>query len=392
MRVLVDGRVIQDRYHGIGRGTAELVRALSGLAASTGELELVVTRGSGRDERLSATDLEGLPAVSLVPFEPPIASVAEHLRWPSVVRKVRPDVVHIPYHLATPLFAGAPVVAVVHDCIFESDPSFAPGRALRASYRCATAIALRRATEVVTVSEATRASLEHHYGVRVPRQNVVPNGVDPGFARRCDRADVAVARSRLGLPERYMLHVGVHRPHKNVTVLVRALAELRATDPDLHLVLVGSDDERFPDPVPALVRRLGVGDRVHVVGSISEELLPAVFKDAAVFTFPSLIEGFGLPVLEAMAAGVPVVGSRTPAVAEVAGDAAILVPPTDERAWSDAIGRVLRDAALREQLRDLGRCRVAAHSWASSAHALLDVLRRAAQVDAVVVGRRGSRP
>src|SRR6266508_4405036 len=120
MRVLIDGRVIQDRYDGIGRQAFELVRGLASLEASGPPLDLVVLRGSGADDRLSVDDLGGLRGVTIVDFEPAVASATEQLRWPSLLERLHPDVVFAPYHLAAPLLSSVPVVAVIHDCIFES--------------------------------------------------------------------------------------------------------------------------------------------------------------------------------------------------------------------------------------------------------------------------------
>jgi glycosyltransferase involved in cell wall biosynthesis len=388
MRVLVDGRVIQDRYDGIGRQAFELVRALASMAGPGTPLDLVVLKGSGRDDRLSVRDLAAIAAVTVEDFDAPVASAKEQLRWPGVIRRTRPDVVLAPYHLAAPLRTSAPVVSVIHDCIFESDPRFAPGRSMRIAYIAATWIALRRASEIVTVSRATREAVQRRYRVRIAPTNVVPNGVDAASAFADGSAAVGAAREDLGLPDRYLLHVGVRRPHKNQETLVRAFARLAPAEPDLHLVLVGKRDERFPDPVPELVRRLGLGARVRMIASVPEPLLPGVFAGASVFAFPSFVEGFGIPVLEAMAVGTPVVASGTPAVAEVAGDAALLVEPTDVEGFAEAIGRTLRDGGLRARLRERGRERVERFRWEASADALAGVLRRAARARGVAAPER----
>jgi glycosyltransferase involved in cell wall biosynthesis len=378
MRVLVDGRVIQDRYDGIGRHAFELVTALASLEGPDPPLDVVVLRGSGKDDRLSVRDLAELPAVTVEGFQQPVVSATEQLRWPSLLERLRPDVVFAPYHLAAPLLSTVPVVPVIHDCIFESDRRFAPGRVMRAAYIAATWAVLHRVQEIVTVSQATRDSVQRRYRVRIAPTNVVPNGVD--LSRSFERGPglVATSRAALDLPERYLLHVGVRRPHKNQETLVRAFARLSRTEPDLHLVLVGKRDERFHDPVPGLVGRLHLADRVRVIPSVPEDLLPGVFAGAAVFAFPSFVEGFGMPLLEAMAVGTPVVAARTPAVAEVAGEAAILVPPADADGFAEAIARTLHDEGLRSRLRERGRGRVDRFRWTDSAAALALVLRRAA--------------
>lgn len=372
LRILVDGRVVQDRYHGIGRYTLELVRALARL----GEVDLVVLYGGARAERLSVSAL-GEEGVSLVPFKARLASLGEQLRWPLLLRDLSADVLLVPYHLATPWLSPVPVVAVVHDCIFEADPRFAPSTRVGHLYRVATRMALRRASAIVTVSDATRGSLRDFYGLHMPAENVVHHGVDRRFGTRLPVPRRYAAREELVLPQRYILHVGVRRPHKNQTTLLRAFASL-AAEVDVDLVLVGDADERFPDPIPALVAELGLGGRVHIVPGLSEALLPAVYQGASVFAFPSLVEGFGLPVLEAMAAGVPVVASDTPAVAEAAEGAALLVSPNDIPGWSSALHRILDDRGFAAELRRRGEFVARRRTWAEAGRKMLAVLAPAA--------------
>jgi glycosyltransferase involved in cell wall biosynthesis len=371
IRVAVDGRVVRDTYHGIARHTLELLRVLHGEA-----VELVVFQGTGPDRRLSLRELAGEPGVELVPFQAPPASLAEQRHWPALLRAVSADVLFVPYHLATPWWSPIPVVTVIHDCIFEADPAFAPSGWMRHAYRAVTRMAITRATTVATVSEATRADLRRHYGLSLPPGNVVRHGVNPAFGRPCPPERVAEARDRLSLPGRYVLHVGVRRPHKNQTVLLRAFAQLARAQPDLGLVLVGGPDERFPDPVPGLVDELGLGDRVRLLSSLPEELLVPVYREASAVAFPSYIEGFGLPALEAMAAGVPVVASTTPAVGEVTEGAAVLVSPDDTDGWAAALGRVLCDRGLADGLRARGHEVVSRHTWDAAGSRTRQLLER----------------
>lgn len=366
MRLAVDGRVIQDRYHGIGRQALELVRVL----ARRPDIEVVLLHGGGPDDRLSVRDLD-VGAVELVRFSAPPTSLRQQLRWHMVLRRIRPDVLLVPYHLSVPWRSPVPVASVIHDCIFEEDPSFVPGPIVGRIYRTLTRLALRRSDVVLTVSHATRESVRTHYGLEIPPDRVIHNGVDLRFARHVFPSVMAKARQALGLPKRYILHVGVRRPHKNQSTLVRAL---RHVDEDVHLVLVGSVDPRFHDPVPELVRELGLEDRILEVRSVPERWLPAVFQGAEAFVFPSLVEGFGLPLVEAMAAGTPVVASDVPAVAEVARGAALLIPPDNPAAWAAGVQRVLDEPELRHDLRRRGRKVAASYPWSSAAEGLVAAL------------------
>jgi glycosyltransferase involved in cell wall biosynthesis len=363
VRLAVDGRVIQDRYHGIGRQALELVRVL----ARRPGIEVVLLYGSGPDDRLSIRDLR-VKDVELIRFSAPPASLRQQLRWRSVLRRVRPDVLLVPYHVSVPWYSPVPVASIVHDCIFEEDPSFVPNPIVGWVYRALTRLALHRSNVVLTVSNATRDSVRRHYGHEIPPHYVIHNGVNPRFARPVSQKARAKARQVLGLPERYILHVGVRRPHKNQATLVKALARI---DPDVHLVLVGSVDPRFHDPVPRLVREMGVENRVVEVPSVPERWLPAVFQEAQAFLFPSLVEGFGLPLIEAMAAGTPTIASAVPAVAEVARGAALLVPPDDPTAWAASVKTVLEEPEFRDELRRRGKKVASSYRWSSAAKALV---------------------
>jgi glycosyltransferase involved in cell wall biosynthesis len=370
MRVLVDGRVIQDRYHGIGRHTLELLRAIP--ESVDVEWVVLVAEPPGR---FSARDLSGRPDVQLVPVHTPVVSLSAQASWPGLLRRLRPDVVFEPYHLAVPWLHGRiPVATIVHDCIFETDPAFAPSQGFRRMYRVATRLALARADAVATISHATRADLRRFYGFQVSEDSVVPHAVGTQFRV----ADARPAARPDDLPPRYVLHVGVRRPHKDHATLVRAFHLLRQRMPDVSLVLVGENDKRFPDPVPALVASLGLGRHVSWYPRVSEERLIDLYRHADLFAFTSLIEGFGLPVLEAMAAGAPVVASDAPAVVEASAGAALVVPRGDPVAWSVAMEGVLREPLLARELSAAGRRAAGGTTWRTSALAILDLLRRAA--------------
>jgi glycosyltransferase involved in cell wall biosynthesis len=364
LRVAVDGRVIHDRYHGIGRHTFELVRRLADRP-----VDLVVIRDPTPAGRLDVDGLATHPSVRLVDFPAPVVSAAAQRHWPALLTSVRPHVLVVPYHLATPLWhPGVPTVAFVHDCIFEKDPRFCPGgRRFQVLYRAATRLSLSRATAIATVSRATRQDLRAAYHVALADSAVIPHGVGEQF-----RTLGTLKRHSSSPP--YVLHVGAHRPHKNLGMLVRAFARVAREVPRARLVLVGDDDPRFPARLPELARALGIGDRVDVRRGIPEAALLELYRGASAFAFPSLVEGFGLPVLEAMAAGLPVVTSDAPAVVEAAGGASLVVPRGDPQAWAAALVRVLTDARVTADLVPRGR-RVAAEStWDRAADRTLALL------------------
>jgi glycosyltransferase involved in cell wall biosynthesis len=296
-----------------------------------------------------------------------------------------PDVLLVPYHLASPwVHPRVPTVAFVHDCIFEAHPSYAPGgRRFRVAYQMATRLALARSTVVATVSEATRQELWRVYGRTLADDAVVPHGVGDQFRAL---AGAPSRRPSERCQGRYVLHVGAQRPHKNHAVLIAAFARVAQMLPDVRLILVGQPDRRFPPIVPRLIRTLALADRVEVRETVDDDELLTLYAGAAAFAFPSVVEGFGLPVLEAMAAGVPTVTSDAAAVVEAAGGASLVVPAHDTRAWAQALLRVLTDVPLAASLAGQGRRVAADHTWDRAADRTLRLL------DRVSVGRPERRP
>ena len=255
LRILVDGRVMQDRYHGIGRYTYELLHELSRAA-----VDLVVLCHPDRG-RLGAGELMTRRNVCAVPSRVPVESLRSQWVLARAVQRARPDVVFVPYHLSTPLLSGrVPVVSVVHDCVLERDAAARGHSAFSQAYHTATRLALRSATALAAPSAATRDDIRRFYGVELPQECVVPHGVGAQFF-----ALAGQSRPRPpGLPDRYILHVGAQRPHKNQAILVEALAMLQARHPGVGLVLVGQPDPRFPDYVGRLVTTLGLSDLVRL--------------------------------------------------------------------------------------------------------------------------------
>jgi len=368
VRILVDGRVMQDRYHGIGRVTFELLRELC-----TRDVKLIVlhNRDSGR---LPVSDLLAQPSVQPVPSYAPVASLRSQLELRRAVRRFRPDAVYIPYHLATPwLRLGVPVVTVIHDCFFERQTAERRRRPFSVLYGLATRLAIRSSAAVLAPTQATRRDIQRFYGITLADEAIVPWGVGLQFFDVGTR----VGRRPAGLPDRYVLHVGARRPHKNQKILVAAFAELRDSYPGLGLVLAGQHDPRVPDEAGELITELGLSDHVWQYTQAGDDTLLDLYANAAVFAFPSLVEGFGLPVLEAMAAGLPVVASDAEAVQEAAGDGALVVPAQSAGAdWAKALDQVLGDHGYAAELRDRGMAVAAARTWGQTADLTLDAITR----------------
>jgi glycosyltransferase involved in cell wall biosynthesis len=285
----------------------------------------------------------------------------------------RVDALHVQYF--APMGYAGPLVLMVHDLAFLHTASCPPG--LRLALRALVPWSLRRATRVVTPSEFTRHDLEARYGVASHRISVTWNGVRESF-RPLEESETRTVLERYGLEPGFLFSLGRLNQRKNLGILLRAHAALRAQGrEDLALVIGGKVDHGVEELVRGF-RESPRSTRVHWVGLIPDADLPAFYAGAICLVYPSLFEGFGLPLLEAMACGCPVVSSDRTACPEVVGTAGLLVDPEDVAAIAAAIARVLGDDALRADLRERGLARSRLFTWEESARRTLGVLREAA--------------
>jgi glycosyltransferase involved in cell wall biosynthesis len=291
------------------------------------------------------------------PIELPARSQPLRMAWslPRLLSRIRPSLAHFQYVVA-PRFPS-PAIVTIHDLSFERDPRLM-GRRDRFFFRTMVPRSARRADRILTVSERTKRDLVELYGLDEAKIVVTPNGVDARFRPDGDRNGTNA----------YLLFVGALQPRKDPITAIEALS---LVDAGLRLVLVGPDKgaERRSREAVARLRLTG---RVEFAGHVEMDELATLYRDAAALVFPSLYEGFGLPVVEAMASGTPVVAAAAGAVPEVAGDAAILVEPGDPVALAGGIERALAD---RERLVRAGLERAKRYSWAQTAEQTLAVYR-----------------
>lgn len=364
--ILVDARVNAfPGAHGIARSVMQLA---AHMPRPAGGLALRVLVNGGREQIFPLSWLPG--HADVIDTDITLGAVHRCRELARLIRAAGAAVLYVPYPTFTPFIRPCPIVVTIHDCTIESDVGFAGSRARQAGLKLATRTVLRRAAATTAPTRASLAEIRQHYP-SAPRPTLVPNGVDARPFAAVTPGAVAAARARYQLPRRFILTVGAHRPHKNHAILVRALAALPA---DVSLVIVGYFDPSFPDPLPGLVAELGLESRVRLIPGVAEESLPAVYRASSVFAFPSLAEGFGLPVLEAMASGVPVVASDIPSLAEVSGSAAMLVPPGDVTAWVSALAAMLGSAAVSARFSAAGVSAAAGAGWAGGAAALSALL------------------
>jgi glycosyltransferase involved in cell wall biosynthesis len=353
--IAFDARYVNDQYHGIGRHAYNLIESVTRLDEA--RHYLVYYHPGYTNTRFDLVGLRDRPNVTLHPVALDLYSPIEQLLWPAFLARDRADFFHSPY-VPIPLLARVPSAITVHDLIFEHFPDYMPRRHLRVAYRLATRLGTLRASLVLTASESTRQDLQDYYGVPARKIHIIGNATDPTLRQEEDPDRLAAVRRRYGLPPRFLLTLGAGRPHKNVETAVEALAQLDAAVAPA-LVVAGATDARFEDGVAARARALRVEDRVVRPGVIREEDLAALYSLADVLVFPSLVEGFGLPIVEAMACGTPVVASDASSVPEVVGDAGLTFPPLDAGALTQALRCLLGDPALRADLVRRGHERAA---------------------------------
>jgi glycosyltransferase involved in cell wall biosynthesis len=300
----------------------------------------------------------------------------EQAALPLLARQTQLDLLHGAVNVV-PALAACPSVVTVHDLSFMRYPqAFPPVQ--RAYLQSQVRRSTRAARQVIAVSQATKQDVVELFGVAPERIDVVHNGVDASFCP-APAGQVEAFRRRQGLPERYILHVGTLEPRKNLVRLVQAFAQVRANDPGqppAKLVLAGGKGWDY-GAIFAEVDRLGLAQDVIFPGYVADEELAWWYRAAAVFAYPSLMEGFGLPVLEAMACGAPTVTSNLSSLPEVAGDAALLVDPTSMDALADALLRLMADAGLANDLRARGQAQAARFPWSRTAQQTAAVYRRA---------------
>ena len=287
---------------------------------------------------------------------------------PASMLRDRVKVLHAP--LYPPPLCPARLVFTMHDNSPIAHPEFftpAVYRRLNTLVRSA----LRKARVVICVSQHTHDSMADLAGVDPRRIVVVPHGVDPRFLRAPSEQERALVRERFRMARPYVLYAGKLMPRKNIVRMIEGAARfLKATGADMDFVMVG---KRLYDnnEIDRTIARLGIADRVRELGHVADADLPVLYSGASAFLYATLWEGFGLPVLEAMASGTPVITSNVSSLPEVAGDAALLVDPLDVEQISSALVRVHEDRTLRQQLIDRGRERAGQFTWARTAAATI---------------------
>ena len=383
MNVALNAQLISEEagYRGAGVSTysAELVRALGALA-------LAEQHGGSPTWEFSAylhANHFEAPGVRLFRSSrllerPAVRILWEQTRLPLHLHRQRADLVHGLVNVL-PLAAPCPGVVTVHDLSFVRLPqTLPPVKRVYLTALCRASV--KQAAQIIAVSRQTADDLQRYFLAPADRINVVYNGVSTRF-RLHSSAETEAFRQQNVASSRYLFYLGTLEPRKNLALLLRAFARWRAhcdpTDREVKLVLAGGKGWWYAE-IFRIVQELGLTDVVYFPGFVSQETLPLWYASAEIFVYPSLFEGFGLPVVEAMASGTPVICSRAPGVQEVAGDAAVTFDPQDEDELVAALHQVMSQPELRQALRQRGLARAAHFSWQRCAEETCSVYLRAA--------------
>ncbi len=365
-RIGIDARLIAYREGGIAEYTRRLIEALAVL-----DHDQLYDILQGR--RAPRTDPPA-PNFRYVRMLTPAHHRLERLALGIETAQLRLSLLHCPDFIPPhrlPVIGARHTVITIHDLNFLHYSAFQTPDAFR-YYNGQIRAAVKQADHILTVSQAAKVDICAMLAVAPERITVSPNGVDLAF-RRLPPEAIAVVRARLGLPTTYILFVGTFEPRKNIPGLLKAYAILRARVSDLPpLVLAGRRGWLF-EPIFAEVATLGLTDRVIWLENVASADLPAVYNGASLLVLPSFYEGFGLPPLEAMACGVPVVVSDRSALPEVVGEAGYLIDPDDPESLADGVYCVLTDSVRREQMRRNGLARARDFSWERTARITLAV-------------------
>jgi glycosyltransferase involved in cell wall biosynthesis len=372
MHVTIDARYVAASQSGVGMYTANLVQALATLDSENrytyiirdGQPELIV----GRNFR---------PWTTRISFENHwVGDLWQNVYLPLHLRTRRVDLFHGPAVFLPLIKLGFRTVVTIHDLVAFRFPQTIPTK--YALYmRLMIRLAVRSADRVITASMQTRNDLVERLRVPSDKIEVIHEALAASFTPVNDPARLAEVRRRYGLLEPYILFVGNLEPRKNLVRLIEAYARLKRRSAFPHRLVLAGKRGWLYRPIFEAVERFGLGREVVFTGYVPPEDLPVLYALADVFAFPSLYEGFGLPVLEAMACGTPVITACTGSLPEVAGDAAWYVEPEDVDAHTEGMARVLRDDEIRKRLVARGHLQAKRFSWTRTAKATLDIYCRA---------------
>ncbi len=370
MRIAIDIRRMYE--FGLATYIRNVVRTLGNIDSVN---EYFLVGAAARFEQLGA-----LPEnFHLLPLQNAEATFATYLEMHKVIASKEVDLIHVPHVFWRPLITRVPYVITVHDLLDYMYRARTNNGMRRMMHSYMTRQVMHRAARIFAVSNFTKRDVGRYFNVKPEKIEVVYNALDETFLRgHSTPSEQEMIRGRYQVDSPFLLYAGRISPHKNVARIIEAFSALKAelakedAFPDLKLIIIGDEVSKNPDIRRAVIRS-GMQHDVRFLGYVSIDVLRIFFDMAKVFVFPSLYEGFGLPPLEAMAHGTPVVASNTSSLPEVVGNAALLVNPENVFEISRALQRVLTDQCLRERMKAAGIEQARRFSWEASVRRMLSV-------------------
>ncbi|MXX26445.1 MAG: glycosyltransferase family 4 protein [Caldilineaceae bacterium SB0668_bin_21] len=377
-RYILDARTAMPHFPGIGRYVSNLASALAPQLTAGEELSLLESPAAAEPAQAPAavSQMDGefqRPDKTIIAPATPF-DIRQQWRIPNLLKRLQAGgeaLYHSPYYLM-PYRTGLPTLLTFYDIIPLKFPNAVPARA-RLFFRLAATLALRASDHVVVISDAARSDLVSCFRIPASKVSVTPLAASARYRPQPANA-VGRVRQKYHLPDQFLLYLGINKPHKNLPALIDAYAQI-ASHHAPPLVIAGAWDRRYLQ-AKERAARLQLGDAVRFLGPVNERDLPALYSAATLFVFPSLYEGFGLPVLEAMACGTPVACSNTPGLAEAAGDAALLFDPLSVTEIRNAMTELIEDSRQRARRADQGLARAGLYSWQATAEATLRCYRQ----------------
>lgn len=368
IRYCLDIRTATAHFPGIGRYVSNLARAMAAELQEGEELLLLVDSTRPCPWQLPpASENVRFVATAVSPF-----SLSQQWRIPQLLRQHQPAIYHSPYYLM-PYRVRAPQIVTLYDLIPQRFPEYVSARA-RLFFQFSTRLALRQARHIITISEATRQDLLAAYAFQ-GQITVTPLAADSRFQPQ-SATEIDRIHQQYQLPQKYVLYLGSNKPHKNLVRLVEARAQLITDHPTApSLVIAGAWDGRYPE-AKERADALNLGERVRFLGAMADADLPALYTGARFFVFPSLYEGYGLPVIEAMACGTAVICAHTSSLPEVAGDAALLIDPLDTADIARQMKRFLDEPDLISEYQQKALAQAQTFSWRDTAVSTLNLYRQ----------------
>ena len=363
MRIAIDARKLRD--YGIGTYIRNLLRQLSRIDQSTEYIVLC----HDEDSTFAAELGENFRPVA---DNSASYSIREQVTVPLDLRRERAKLFHAPHYVLPPLTPCRSVVTI-HDCIHLRFPQYLPSRLGYAYARSSMWVAAHHSARVLTVSEASKRDILEYFNVPESKISVIYNAMDERFSEEPAADEVMRVRERYQLNDPFILYAGNIKPHKNLERLIEAFHLIRKGELEFAKLLIIGDEISKYAGLRRTVHRYKLHKHVRFFGFVPDATLAILYRLARVFVFPSLYEGFGLPPLEAMASGTPVITSNVSSLPEVVGDAAMLIDPYEPDAIAGAMRRVMLDDRLRDDMRERGLARAREFSWGRSVRRIKDI-------------------